>query len=336
MRFSERSNLVLLGCLAAAMCLFGCWSGSPQLPQVPPYEIVEVVPGVWAAIANIGGSAVGNAGIIDMGDQTIVYDTGLTPEAGRQLRKAAEKLTGHEVTIVINSHFHDDHIGGNQSFDEPSYLSTTSTQRAVEAAGEKRSPESVEQARDSLQKITERLASEKDETVRRALTLLAGEFNGIVSSSHEFRRVVPTLVYDRYLNFTGETRRIKFMPTVISHTAGDALLWLEADSVLFASDLVSTDRHPFMRDGDPDGWMGVLDSMLTLNFKVLVPGHGPLGDHESVVRMREYLQSVDRAAEKALNGTPVESIPVDSAFADWMLDEQFGDNVRFVMDFRKK
>ncbi|HLE57345.1 MAG TPA: MBL fold metallo-hydrolase, partial [Rhodothermia bacterium] len=135
-------SLVLTACLVAGV-LLGCRGTQSQPDNVAPYEIVEIVPGVYAALANIGGSGVGNAGIINMGSQAIVYDTGLTPEAGRQLGEAAERLTGQKVTIVINSHFHDDHIGGNQAFDEPTYLATTSTQGAVEAAGGTRSPESV-------------------------------------------------------------------------------------------------------------------------------------------------------------------------------------------------
>ena len=328
-------GLVPVACLVAGV-LLGCRGTQSQPDNIAPYEIVEIVPGVYAALANIGGSGFGNAGIINMGSQAIVYDTGLTPEAGRHLREAAERLTGQNVTIVINSHFHDDHIGGNQAFDQPSYLATTSTQRAVEAAGETRTPESVAEAESTLHQIRELLRSERDDKLRRDLTLVAGRLGAIVSSSDEFTRVVPTLVWDRRLNFTGSLRRIKFMPALQSHTFGDAMLFLEADSILFASDIVATDRHPAMQDGDPDGWKTLLDSMLTLDFNVLVPGHGPLGDRQSVVRMREYLEFVDRAAAEVANGASIDAVVIDSAFSDWMLESQFRENVRFVMEKRQQ
>jgi hypothetical protein len=81
--------------------------------------------------------------------------------------------------------------------------------------------------------------------------------------------------------------------------------------------------------------MDVLESILTLDFNVVVPGHGPVGSRESIVRMQEYLSSVERAAELALEGGDVDTIRIDSTFSDWMLAERFAENVRFVMNLRR-
>jgi len=334
MRLISSRNLTIFTRLAVAASLFGCQGARGPIEHVPPYEFVPLVPGVWAAIANIGGTAAANAGIMDMGRLAIVYDTGLTPEAGRQLREAAERLTGHEVEFVINSHFHEDHIGGNQAFENASFVSTSATQRIVTAEGPERSPESVAKAASSLDAINERLETEEDPAVRKELTLMSGYLGGYVESAKEFRRVPPTVTWDHRLNFTGKARRIKIIPTGKGHSEGDAPMWIKQDSILFASDLVSTDRHPLMADSDPDGWMAALDTLLTLDFNVLVPGHGPLGDRQSVIKMKEYLRFVERAARQAQDGTPVNMIPIDSAFADWMLPSQFQENVRFVMAHR--
>ena len=48
--------------------------------------------------------------------KTLVYDPFMTPEAARELRVVAEELTGRPVSIVVNSHYHNDHIRGNQVF----------------------------------------------------------------------------------------------------------------------------------------------------------------------------------------------------------------------------
>jgi len=328
-------TLVCLSCVGiAAACLVGC-KQETGINDVAPYTIVEIVPGVWAALANEGGTAFSNAGILDMGQAAFAFDTGLSPSAGRQILAAADSLTGLGVRFVFNSHFHDDHIGGNQAFSNSSFVSTTATQRLVTAAGATRSEEQIQEAEKLLDQLQSETDASDDPTARREKALTTGFLRGIVEAGSDFVRTPPTLVFDSRLNFTGSLRRVKMVPVGTAHSEGDATLWLQADSVLFAGDVVVTDRHPRMRDGDPDGWMSALDTLMTLDFNVLVPGHGPLGDRSSVLTMRHYLEFIEASARQAAAGMPVEEIPMDSAFVDWMLDSQFRDNVRFVMEFRQ-
>jgi len=80
------------------------------------FRVEALAPGVFAAIADRRGGGVSNAGIIDLGGQTLVFDTGMTPPASRDLLAAAEELTGRAPAIVVNSHWHDDHHSGNTVF----------------------------------------------------------------------------------------------------------------------------------------------------------------------------------------------------------------------------
>jgi glyoxylase-like metal-dependent hydrolase (beta-lactamase superfamily II) len=98
------------------------------LPPSPHFELEKLADGVYAAIARDAGAAGGNAGIINLGDQTMVFDTFLTPRAATDLRVAAEFLAERQVAFVINSHWHNAHIRGNQVFTpETEILSTRST-----------------------------------------------------------------------------------------------------------------------------------------------------------------------------------------------------------------
>lgn len=58
------------------------------------FTLEKVTEGIYAAIAKDGGGAVGNAGFIDLGDKTIVFDTFNTQQAAEDLRSMAEALTG--------------------------------------------------------------------------------------------------------------------------------------------------------------------------------------------------------------------------------------------------
>ena len=54
-------------------------------------RIERVADGVYAAIAEEGGVATGNAGFVDLGGETLVFDTHVSLAAGRDLRRAAEE-----------------------------------------------------------------------------------------------------------------------------------------------------------------------------------------------------------------------------------------------------
>lgn len=55
--------------------------------QRTPFDLLLVADGVHAAIAVSGAGAQGNAAIVDLGDRTLVFDTLLTPEAGKALSR---------------------------------------------------------------------------------------------------------------------------------------------------------------------------------------------------------------------------------------------------------
>jgi cyclase len=69
--------------------------------QSKHFAIQKLSDGVYAAIATNGGHAICNAGIIDLGDATLIFDPFMTPEAAKDLQKVSEQLTGHKVKYVI-------------------------------------------------------------------------------------------------------------------------------------------------------------------------------------------------------------------------------------------
>ena len=100
------------------------------------FEFHSLAEGICAAVAIDGGSAISNAGVIDLGGQILVFDTFLTPQAATDLRRAATDVLGRTPNIVINSHYHNDHIWGNQVFaPEAQIVSSTRTRDLIATAG---------------------------------------------------------------------------------------------------------------------------------------------------------------------------------------------------------
>ena len=46
-----------------------------KLPKSIHFSLKEIAEGIYAAFAAEGGGAMGNAGIVDLGDRTVIFDT---------------------------------------------------------------------------------------------------------------------------------------------------------------------------------------------------------------------------------------------------------------------
>ena len=95
------------------------------------FNLEQITPGVFIAfpIQRVGG--LGNAGIIDLGDQTLIYDTFESPIIAKDLRVASEYLTNRPPYLVLNSHSHADHWFGNQVFPPESIVMATKESAAL-------------------------------------------------------------------------------------------------------------------------------------------------------------------------------------------------------------
>ena len=72
----------------------GTYIDMVQLPASRHFTLHELGEGIYAAIHKPGGWAQSNAGIIDIGDRTLVFDAFLSPRASQDLLAAAQALTG--------------------------------------------------------------------------------------------------------------------------------------------------------------------------------------------------------------------------------------------------
>lgn len=73
------------------------------------------------------------------------------------------------------------------------------------------------------------------------------------------------------------------------HTPATSMVWLPADRVLFAGDIVWIDQHPFMTQANSAEWLRALDHIRRLNPAYIIPGHGPICDLSALDRLTEYL-----------------------------------------------
>jgi cyclase len=293
--------------------------------QSQHFAIHELDEGVYAAIHREGGAAYSNAGIIDLGEQTLVFDTFDMAMAARDLLKASKELTGRSPSWVVNSHSHGDHWGGNQIFaKEAVILATHQTREDMLEWGEeieemKKDPGKVAA---EIRRIEKKLLKEKDVFQRTALERNLARNRFLLADLPDFKFHPPTLTFNGRMTFHGSKRRAELVTTGPGHTPEECHLVLAKEKIIFTGDLAFFDCPPFMAmNCSVDGWLVKLEEFRNSGMKIFVPGHGRLGDKSDLQRQQVYLRAmrdlVAAAVEKGKTRAEVLQLSLPAVFEDW-------------------
>ena len=309
--------------------------GGPEIEQSDHFRIEPLGEGVYAAIHRPGGSATCNAGIVDLGDETLVFDPFLTPEAAGDLKRVAEDLTGNPVRMVVNSHHHNDHIRGNQVFDEGTRIFATPwTIDAISQIEPETIAWEMENAPAQLAEAEATLAAAPDSATREEADMWVGYYRGMLESHSELRTVLPNVAVDSVVSIFGEDREVRLIPMGEAHTGSDLVMYLPDDGVAFMGDILFVEMHPFLADGSPERWLDVLDEARRLGATVFVPGHGEVVGEEGLGTMVSYLQTIEAIVEEALEqGRSVDEVlgdGVPEAFGTWHFPLFYEVSLRFL------
>ncbi|MER7133286.1 MBL fold metallo-hydrolase [Streptosporangium saharense] len=224
-------------------------------------ELVEVAKGVHAYLQPDGGWCLNNAGVITTPDGAVVVDTAATERRALALRDAVDSVAGGARRLVVNTHFHGDHVFGNAVFGpEATVVSHEGTRAEIAETG-------------------------------LALTGLWPDVTwGDVSV------VLPDVTYTDRLTVHAGGRRIELISAGPAHTRHDTVVWLPEERVLFAGDIVMPGCTPFVMMGTVRGSLATLDLLRELRPEVVVGGHGPVSGPHALDETEAYLRWLRRVA----------------------------------------
>jgi glyoxylase-like metal-dependent hydrolase (beta-lactamase superfamily II) len=285
---------------------------------------------VFAAIAIDGGGASCNAGIIDMGDFTVIFDTFQTQKAAISLRSAAEHLLGNSVRFVVNSHCHSDHIRGNQVFGDTTIVSTAKTRQSLIERGQ----EDIRRDSEEAPRELRALETKRVDMTEQDILLFKGVYQATIESIPSLVLTLPSLSFDRKLILHGAHRTAEIINCGRVHSSDDAILHLPQDGVAFMGDTIFIGYHPWLGDGNPEEFVRALDLFDELGLRILVPGHGSVGSADDIETMRKYitvLQDITSDVLKA-GGTEQEAANkrIPPPFDSWKLRSFVPENLRFM------
>jgi glyoxylase-like metal-dependent hydrolase (beta-lactamase superfamily II) len=304
-----------------------------DLPRSRHFRLEKLQDGVYAATHQIGGWAISNAGIVDLGDRTLVYDTFRSTQPAYDLRLAAEQLTGRPVSIVINSHYHADHVWGNQVFyPSADIISSFETRELIATKGIAGLESMDESAAKRVEALEEQYENAEDEGERKRLSFWIAFFKGPVEALPLLEIIPPNITFDNRYTIHGSKREVELVNYSGGHTSSDTVLYLPEEKIAFVADLLWNECHPNLVDTTPGALVGIQEQIARKGPETLVSGHGNVGTLEDLQLMVDYIADVDRLAKdlvQAGNGDEkIAEIPIPDAYATWELATFFEGNLR--------
>ena len=266
------------------------------------FELAKVGDGVYAAIRKEppGLTVNGNSTFIINDDYVVVVDTTLTPGTAKEEIAALRKLTTKPVKYVINTHWHDDHIMGNQAYRDAytavefiahanthDYLPATGLNNRKQAMSEQGYPGFIAALKSRLAKNESVFGGPMDEEERATYASDVKIAERYMAENPPVEIVLPTITFTDRLTLHSGKRVIDIRYLGRGHTSGDIVVYLPNERIVVAGDLVMA-PVPYVGSpqSHPADWSKTLEKLLALDPATIIPGHGP------VLRDQSYVKSL--------------------------------------------
>lgn len=272
--------------------------------------------GAWAYLQPDGSWGWNNAGLVIDGDQAMLVDTlfdeTLTADMLRIMRDAVGR-GGREIDYLVNTHSNGDHTFGNRLVEGATIIASEACAEEMDLMPPQLLASLMHRAPE-LGQLGEYLQ----------FCFSSFDFDGVV-----LRRPDETFSGERELRVGDKT--VRLIEVGPAHTAGDVLVYVPSNQVVYTGDILFIGGTPIMWQGPVANWIRACDRILAMEVKAIVPGHGPITDKDGARRVRDYLTFIDGEARKRFDaGMSQEDAAKDIAlgeFRSWLDSERIAVNV---------
>jgi glyoxylase-like metal-dependent hydrolase (beta-lactamase superfamily II) len=245
---------VLLAAWASAGPVRGEAEAGTESPVRELASGVDLVPGQFGP----GGQPDGNSVVFHGRDGLVIVDTGRHPAHTQQLVDLAARAKA-TPKVIVNTHWHLDHTGGNLLLRERFPGIRVYASDAIVAA-----------RKGFLAHYREQLANA---IARGGDAPEAAGYRAEMGLIDAADRLAPDVVLTKTAERTLAGRKLVLGLERHAVTAGDVWVLDPESGVLAAGDLVTL-PVPLLDTACPRGWKEALDDLAKQRFRILVPGHG--------------------------------------------------------------
>ncbi len=287
-RDALRTSALALGAIVLPRPPSSAATGEAKAPAVAsgPPPITTVLLGGDLRLVTSGG---GNIIVLGGTNGSIVIDSGLADQAAGN---AGEIAKAGPLSILVNTHWHFDHTGGNER----------------------------------LAHVGARIMGHENCRVRLATDQIMEAFDRKIPAAPALARPLITFTAETALHLNGDD--IRLIPVPPAHTDSDVFVRFEKANLLHAGDLFFQGMYPFI-DYSSGGWIGGLvaaaKTLLAMTDAKtrIIPGHGPLATQDNLRMYHAFLEKLhEQLSEFKMAGRTVDEVIAAAPTKEF--DEKFG------------
>ena len=242
----------------------------PVVAQQPDYSKVQIKATKVAGNVYVLEGAGGNIGVSVGADGILIVDDQFAPLADK-IKASLHTLNPGKLRFILNTHFHNDHTGGNVAF----------------------GPDAPIIAHDNVRKRLEQGGA-------------AGNGGSVkFDAKPQPKGALPIITFDHdvTVHLNGEDIRALHFPA--GHTDGDSIIYFPKSNVVHMGDDFVTYGFPFIDVNSGGSIYGMIDgaekaiAQLPADVKV-IPGHGPVSNLDDVRAFIKMLKDTREVVSAAL------------------------------------
>jgi glyoxylase-like metal-dependent hydrolase (beta-lactamase superfamily II) len=251
-----RRSAILAMCFGLMAAPAASFAQQPENIVLDAKDTRQLTPHVWAIFGNP------NIGIVVGSKGTLVVDTGLGRRNGTVIAGVAAKLSKSNRLFLTTTHFHPEHVTGQNGFPEQTVVIRPNVQqKELEKSGAA---------------MIDFFRSRSD--VNKELLVDAGIDRSDILFDNELT-----------LDLGDVTARLLWFGP--AHTNGDMVVFVEPDKVLISGD-VAQNKFAILPIGTQStikSWLAVLDRTAELKPSLILPDHSPPGGASMIPEQRAFM-----------------------------------------------
>jgi len=229
--------------------------------------VIEVANNAYAFIQD---NCATNSGFIISEERVMVIDSLMTPSLAGQVRSAIRNITKSPIRYLINTHFHGDHVFGNQYF-QPAPIIAHHNCRTE-------------------------LSEKFDASMARYM-----QRTELIPELEQIQMTLPDVTFDDTMTIMLGDREIQLKYHGRAHSNSDITIYLPEDKLLYIGDLAVHKTLPAFPDGHITKWVDVMSHVSKIDANTIVPGHGPVGGRAEFEESKALLELLNTEIKRGFD-----------------------------------